>query len=83
LFGVATGAVVEFHPSSIRLCRRRWAQANFSLNALDCNVFDTLGISRTELTAHQTVRYLLNLAEATRPVAYLAMREAIDLVESA
>jgi hypothetical protein len=28
---VAAGAVVELHPNSVRLWRRRWAQGDFSL----------------------------------------------------
>jgi predicted enzyme involved in methoxymalonyl-ACP biosynthesis len=51
-------------------------------NAPVSELYDGLGFQRVRVGDDQAVLYVLDVAAATRPTAYLSLKEAASLVES-
>ena len=52
-------------------------------NALVSELYDRMGFRRVRVGDDQAVHYVLEVTAATRPTAYLSLKEAACLVESA
>ncbi len=52
-------------------------------NALVSELYDRMGFQRLRVAADQAVTYALQVASAARPTAYMSLKEAASLVESA